>query len=257
MSSFSNQNVFTKVKKGKKSRKSVINKKNTQINNNTRKSNNKPLINQSVATIEKAKVLNENQTQVSKNIDEQMQISNRFIENLQSGSSPTLTNTHFMNFNYSDFDEIVLVDHQNLHFNKKITTYKNIITLCADLTKKMSEKKMLFIIVKPKTSPGESPCKQDKNNNNIILLNVECLTPNKNGTVIDCYVNHGFNESDDFVLILLYDFLKKNNINVSIISGDHFSHTNEELKYFYFDESIRKKNPYYPSYYKQFSSLKI
>jgi hypothetical protein len=188
---------------------------------------------------------------VKKDIGEQLKIAKTFIAKIISGPMPILTPTHLMGIKYDEFKKIVLIDNQNLYYNSKYTGYATPRDLCLDLAKKMGYWN-LFIIVKPKLDSMQPDYYQERKNANIIVFNINCLTLN-GGKLQGCHEVHGFNESDDYLLLLLYKYFKNNSlVDVSILSGDNYKHTHKDLSYFYIDEKLKSKKFDIRTYFKQF-----
>lgn len=199
---------------------------------------------------------------VKKDIKEQLQTAQNFMKMLTTGERPVLTPTHLMNVKYSEFANIVILDNQNIFYESATTGYKTPRDMALDLAKLMGHWN-LFIIVKPKLDPKHRDYYQDKDNGNIITFNIECATLN-DGRLQKCHEVHGFNETDDYLLLLLYKYFSKHNtsansssrntLNVSILSGDNYKHTHREINYFYLNEKLKTQNFNKRSYYEQFSN---
>lgn len=218
-------------------------------------------INSTNATHNKFKILNKTKrrfSSVKKDIKEQLQTAQEFMKMLTTGPNPILTSTHLMNVKYAEFTNIVIIDNQNLYYNADITGYKTPRDMVLDIAQLMGHW-ALFIIVKPKLDAKQLDYYQDKANSNIITFNIECATLN-NGRLQKYHEVHGFNETDDYLLLLLYKYFKKNAalnnkhpVNISILSGDNYKHTQREISYFYLDESLKRRKFRQHSYYEQFS----
>lgn len=233
-------------------------------------------INSDAATDEKHALLNQTKRHISsvkKDINEQLQIAQNFMNMLTSelnpDKKPILTPTHLMNVRYDEFEHIVIIDNQNLYYSHDITEYKTPRDMVLDLAQLMGHLN-LFIIVKPKLDPKQLDYYHDKDNANIITFNIDCTTLN-NERMQQCSVVHGFNESDDYLLLLLYKYFitnhkkannsnaraKRSQIQISILSGDNYKHTRHNINYFYLDEKLKWKKFNQRAYYEQFSKPAI
>lgn len=180
---------------------------------------------------------------------------------LTAGERPILTPSHLMGIKYDEFKNIIIIDNQNVFYASDITEYKTPRAMVLDLAQIMGYWN-LFIIVKPKLDPKQLDYYQDRDNGNIITFNIECETLN-DGRLQKCHEVHGFNETDDYLLLLLYKYFIKHNtsansgahkpLNVSILSGDNYKHTHREINYFYLDEKLKKLKFNHRTYYEQFS----
>lgn len=233
-------------------------------------------INSDAATHEKHAILDKSKRRVSsvkKDINEQLQIAQDFMDmlttELNPDRKPILTPTHLMNVRYDEFENIVIIDNQNLYYNSDITGYKTPRDMALDLAQLMGHWN-LFIIVKPKLDPKQLDYYQDKDNANVVTFNIDCVTLN-DGRMQQCSEVHGFNETDDYLLLLLYKYFNKNSkkannnntrakrrqIQISILSGDNYKHTRRDINYFYLDEKLKWKKFNQRSYYEQFSKPAI
>jgi hypothetical protein len=221
-------------------------------------------INANKATHNKFEILNKTKrrfSSVKKDIKEQLQKAQDFMKMLTASEQPVLTHTHLMNVKYDEFENIIIIDNQNVFYASDITGYKTPRDMVLDLAQTMGHWN-LFIIVKPKLDPKQLDYYQDKDNANIITFNIECATLN-DGRLQKCHEVHGFNETDDYLLLLLYKYFSKHNtsansssrspLNVSILSGDNYKHTQREINYFYLNEKLKTRKFNQHTYYEQFS----
>ena len=221
-------------------------------------------INVNNATHNKFKILNITRrrfSSVKKDIKEQLQTAQNFMKMLTTGERPVLTPTHLMNVKYTEFANIVIIDNQNMYYASDTTGYKTPRDMALDLAKLMGHWN-LFIIVRPKLDSKHRDYYQDKDNANIITFNIECATLN-DGRLQKCHEVHGFNETDDYLLLLLYKYFSKHNtsansassksLKVGILSGDNYKHTHREINYFYLNEKLKKSKFNQHTYYEQFS----
>jgi hypothetical protein len=221
-------------------------------------------INANNATLNKFAILNKTKrrfSSVKKDIKEQLQTAQNFMKMLTTGERPVLTPTHLMNIKYTEFANIVIIDNQNIFYASDTTGYKSPRDMVLDMAQIMGHWN-LFIIVKPKLDPKHLDYYQDKDNANIITFNIACATLN-DGRLQKCHEVHGFNETDDYLLLLLYKYFCKHNtsansassksLEVGILSGDNYKHTHRDINYFYLDEKLKTQKFNQQSYYAQFS----
>jgi hypothetical protein len=200
---------------------------------------------------------------VKKDINEQLQKAKDFMKMLTTGEKPVLTPTHLMNIKYTEFANIVIIDNQNMFYASDTTGYKKPRDMVLDMAKIMGHWN-LFIIVMPKLDAKQKDYYKD--NDNIITFNIECETLN-DGRLQKCHEVHGFNETDDYLLLLLYKYFCKHNtsansassrsLEVGILSGDNYKHTHHEINYFYLDEKLKTQKYDQRLYYQQFSKLAL
>lgn len=239
----------------RKSRKLSALRQNSNNNHISKQSS--IYINTNTAARNKFEELNKTKRRISsvkKDINDQLQIAHTFMKTLTTGPNPVLTPTHLMNIKYNEFTHIVIIDNQNSFYASDITNYKSPRDMVLDIAQLMGHW-ALFIIVKPKLNANQTDYYQDKDNSNIITFNIDCTTLN-DGRMQKCHEVHGFNESDDYLLLLLYKYFKKHlkAIDISILSGDNYKHTYSKINYFYLDERVKASRFNYHKYYEQFSN---
>lgn len=214
-------------------------------------------INTRRATTEKYPTLDttiRRKSSVENDIIEQLKIAEAFMKNITSGPRPALTPDYILNVNFDMYDSIVLIDRQNLFYRLKQLGYGTVYDVVADLSHLLGDK-TLFIIVKPKFNIRDPDYFRERRNKNIISFNITCSTENDKH-LQGCHEVHGFNESDDYLLLLLYDYLYKYinpKIGISILSGDNYKHTYKSIKYFYLDNTLKNKKFNVDTYFDQFS----
>jgi hypothetical protein len=134
---------------------------------------------------------------------------------------------------FKDMENVVLVDWTNVknkNDNKlqthatKISENSTIIYIYDDVYKFNSTCTKKYILT-------------DKVDNSLNLI-LNCYVDNECGN--KCFKKHTFNESDDYVIILLYLYLKQLEKNVIIYSYDNYDFYNDDLKHVLKDRNTRR-----------------
>ena len=180
-------------------------------------------------------------------------IKETFISNMKIDITKNAKNTNDKSIQQQiDYAISVIKDLINNEKNK-FSAMQNVVLV--DWTNVKNKKDILLQIHAPKISENStniyiyddaskfnSTCKNKyilenyKENDMKLILN--CYVDNECGN--KCFLKHNFNESDDYVIILLYLYLKQLEKNVIIYSYDNYDFYNNDLKHVLKDRNTRK-----------------
>lgn len=148
------------------------------------------------------------------------------------------------------YTQIVLIDYANIS-KIMLSGKQNVFDIVSKITNKITENNKLYIIIKPNF--GKNYVNETYYNGNPYLIcNIECID---NSNKIMCSTAYNYDESDDFLLICLYDMLTMSryianmSVTVKIMSLDlykFYKPTNKSInptdKYFLLPPGTDKKN---------------